>query len=305
MLQRFIKCARDNSITSFFIHDESEKALFFKQSFGKGEYIFKISVYSNDPKFYFDPSLQPKLACIKVEDNLYIVDQYDFQYACQGKLPQGVHNFRSFVKKLNQRVDDELLPQYLAALDVSSCIEDEVIIDDAKKTAIKALLSKRGTLPPIKASDNQFITQCEAAQVLCGVTQFNNLVLGKLRSNEAQWIKREARQRKMQEFMNQDGFVSDVQLKIAAALRSIDAKFVTVEFSFKGNTATGKMSPINIYKNLEEWDYFGKYDFSTTKEGQRIFDTLDARDLFSKIEDRLTWRNISKITYKGKILYQA
>ena len=133
----------------------------------------------------------------------------------------------------------------------------------------------------------------------------DNLALGRLRAKEEEWIEKAATKKKILEFMEQPGIVGDTQLQIAAALRLVDAKFVTVEFSFKGNDATGKMDPSVIYSNLKEEDRFTKYDFATNVEGKKIFNVLGAKDVSSKPEDRLTWRNIVRIRYKGKILYQA
>ena len=65
------------------------------------------------------------------------------------------------------------------------------------------------------------------------------------------------------------------------------------------------MDPSVIYSNLKEEDRFTKYDFATNVEGKKIFNVLGAKEVSSKPEDRLTWRNIVRIRYKGKILYQA
>ena len=90
---RFIKLAREE--TQFHAYRNGNKAFFFKQQFGEGEYIYKISDWSNDPLFYFNPDLEPKLVCIKVKDSLYILDQYDCGLDYQAMLSEGVFDFNS------------------------------------------------------------------------------------------------------------------------------------------------------------------------------------------------------------------
>ncbi len=301
----FIKRAREES--QFCIYINGQKRFFFKQTLGEGEYIYSISDSSNDPLYYFNPDLKPKLVCIKVNDSLYILDLYGCGFGFDEELPEGVFDFNAALAELNRKVNDGILPQYLASLDLSEQMKNEKIVEYARSAATQTLLSVNPTVLPINVGvGSNFLTTFDVAQILCGARRLDNLALGRLRAKEEEWIEKAATKKKILEFMEQPGIVGDTQLQIAAALRLVDAKFVTVEFSFKGNDATGKMDPSVIYSNLkEEEDRFTKYDFATNVEGKKIFNALGAKDVSSKPEDRLTWRNITQIKYKGKTLYQA
>lgn len=299
---RFVKLAREQS--EFRIFDENNKAFFFKRPSGDGEYIYKISDYSNDPLYYFDPDLKAELVCIRIKDRLYILDLYGCGFRFAEELPEGVYDFSSVIVKMNQKVTDEILPKYFASLDLSEQMEDEETIEYARTIAIETLLSKNPTLKTLNVN-SEFFNACDVAQILCGVKCFDNLALGRLRAEEEKWVKKVSIQKKIQEFMEQDGIVSDTQLRIADALRSVDAKFVTVEFTSHGNTATGKMAPDTIYLHLKKEARFMDYVFATNKEGAEVFRALGVKGYSDNPGETLTWRNITRITYKGKTLYQA
>ena len=300
----FVRLARSNQ-NRFLLTEHSWKKLFFKEPFGNGEYIFMIDSCSGESFPYFDPDIKPKLVCIKVGGILYVYDDYSCGFNFIEELPEGVYRFRAVLAGMLQKVNEEILPRYLASLDVSEAIRNEKTVKYAKDAAIKALLSEE---PEVKTQtvNDKFISLCDVAKILCGVENLENLALTKLQKEKELWTATEAMRRKTLEFMEGEETIDNTQRKIAEAVRSAKALRLTVEFNFKGKTGTAKIDAEELLRNLKKEDYFLNFNFATKKEGTALFTCLRVEDYRGYgIEGRLTYRNISKIMYRGKVIFEA
>ena len=87
---------------------------------------------------------------------------------------------------------------------------------------------------------------------------------------------------------------------------SVDAKTITVEFSLNGKSDSEKINPDKLIRKLIEKDYFSGYDFEVSKRGDALIEKLGAATWRSDKDGKevLTCKNITKITYGKKILYE-
>ncbi len=90
---------------------------------------------------------------------------------------------------------------------------------------------------------------------------------------------------------------------IADRLRGLNAKMVIAEFEMEGKKSSAKICPGIIINKMISESYFDYYNFMTGKKGQELFKNLGVESyLLSK--RILTCKNIRKIMYKGKVLYE-
>lgn len=298
----FIKLTRAAN-NRYVLSEGGNTKLFFKEPFANGEYVFMIGSYSPELFPYFDPDCRLQLVCIKVGDKLYILDEYACGYTFTDELPEGVYRFRTTIAEMHQKVNEEILPAYLATLDVSKEIMDEETLDLAKNAAVRALLSLEPTAKPPAISIG-FLSQCDVAKILCGVEDLNRLTLRKLKEEEARWVRAEGYRRKVIEFMKSEDIIDGSQRKIADAVRSVDAVCLTVEFTFGGKSAAGKIKADELLRQITYNGYFASFTFATQSEGKRILFYLGVTDDCG-VRSSLTYQHISRIMYRGKTIYSA
>ena len=90
-------------------------------------------------------------------------------------------------------------------------------------------------------------------------------------------------------------------IKVIKQLKEINCKNVVAEFEFNSKKDSAKISLDKIEQVLIRDDYFSKWLFITSKEGERIYNSLG-----------VNWHNdnlfkcnkITKITYRGKDIYK-
>jgi len=74
---------------------------------------------------------------------------------------------------------------------------------------------------------------------------------------------------------------------------------VTVEFSFNGKSASGKIDPQDLLQTLANKSDFSSWNFSNGAEGKKVFAHLGAN-----WKNRLTCDHIRRITYRGKSVFE-
>ena len=89
-------------------------------------------------------------------------------------------------------------------------------------------------------------------------------------------------------------------IKVIKQLKEINCKNVVLQFEFNEKKDSAKISLDRIEQVLIRDDYFSKWLFITSKEGERIYKSLDIN--YSN-EKQFKCDKITKITYRGKDVY--
>lgn len=265
------------------------------------QYVYvKNSCYSSS--CYSDIREKPELVAIKSGEKVYIVNEYLLDLLREKILPQNIVIFSEFVEEKNEDIKSVIFEEFYRALNVCEIEVEDMV--GCKKEARQILLSKNQCVESRKIE--AMFTAQEIADSLCGMMDLEAEAKKRLSEDKNLWLKQKAYDVQLQKFVeNQEG-VEPYELKIADAIRSVEAKMLTVEFELNGKKATGKIPIHRLQRNLIACDYFSNYDFDTTKNGKQIFEVLNATD--SKWDksgkETISCKSISKITYGRRVLYE-
>jgi len=92
--------------------------------------------------------------------------------------------------------------------------------------------------------------------------------------------------------------IDDWERDFAKALLGLDAKSVLVEFSRDGSSAAGKLKLNDIIREFLENGSFSDYNFATYDQGYKVVKKLCPNG------SCLTCKDISKITFRGKTIFE-
>lgn len=270
---------------------------FLQCKVGNGKYVYGCCGYNEE--FYLNFDKEPKLVAIVADGVVYIVDAWFFDVWQDVPLPLNTeHFYRSKIKSVNKYFQDVIFSEFYNGLEPSQLTDGACAF--CAKEARKIMLSKESSLKEVKP-DSGFGEQ-DVAKILCGMMNLEEEANKRLEAAKEDWSLEKAKYEKTKEYIDVSFGVAEWELKIAEALRIVDAKNVTVEFEYNGKKASGKISPERITKALVESDYFSEYDFATRVQGEQIIKTLGVSTYYYG-ENTLRCEHISKITYGKKELY--
>lgn len=297
-----IFCTEESFLIEFEKDNYKEYYFFIPCKVGNAQYVYaKNSYHSNS--CYSDIEEKAELVAIKSGGKVYLTNEYLFDlYHGETNLPTDVMLFSEFVKKKNEYINSIIFEEFYRALNVCEIAMKEDMVG-CKKEARQILLSKNPSVKPRKIE--AMFTAQEIADSLCGMVDLEAEAKQRLNKDKEFWLKQKAYDVQLQKFVkNQEG-VEPYELKIADAIRNVEAKMLTVEFELNGKKATGKIPIHRLQRSLMESDYFSEYDFDTTKNGEQILEVLDAESsLWAESGRTIRCKNISKITYARKVLYE-
>lgn len=286
---------------SFSVKDRNENFFFVQCTIVNAKYIYMKNSYK-DNDCDSDISQTMKLVAIKSNGTTYIIDEYTFRITREENLPKGVMKFSSFVREKNEFLQSVIFRRFYDALAV--CKIEKNDIARCKKEAREILLSKKSCVKPRKIHSK--FTEQEIADSLCEKMDLEVEAENRLNADKTFWLKEKAYDVQLKEFVkNQEG-VELYELKIADAIRSVEAKMFTVEFKTNGKKATGKIDAKTLQRKLIGDDYFDSFSFDTINHGKQILNTLDAGESKWDCDGKelLDCKKISKISYGKKVLYK-
>jgi len=276
-----------------------------KDTVGKATYIY--GEYGFDKDFFVHLDKKFEVVAIAADNVVYIVDTYmfsDYEIVRAGKeLPDGVRWFRDYHNELNEKLTNEFFPRYyenLVPTGVGSF--DESLLDEFARNELL------GNGDPRKGQldRDSKVTEYDIAKLLTGFENEQEIFAECVNRSAGIYNSRKSREVATARYITEHDVVEDYELRIAEAIRNTEAKNVVVWFEKNGKQSSAKISPQNIQRVLiRKFDYFSTYSFMNGEEAKRMFFEIGATDRgWGENQNRLTTKDIIKIMYRGKAIYQ-
>ena len=295
-----------------------------KDTVGKATYIY--GEYGFDNEFFVRLDNKVKVVAIAADDVVYIVDTYMFgeweisrateavvtsdkkgnkSLAYQSKgLPDGVRWFRDYHNELNEKLTNEFFPRYYENLVPTKKADD---FEDSRLDEL-ARIELLGNGEPHKGrlDRDSKVTEYDIAKLLAGFGNEQEIFAGCVNRSAGIYNSRKSREVATARYVAEHDVVEDYELRIAEAIRNTEAKNVVVWFEKHNKQSSAKISPQNIQRVLiRKFDYFSAYSFMNGEEARRMFSEIGATDNgWGENQNRLTTKDIVKIMYRGKAIYQ-
>ena len=276
-----------------------------KDTVGKATYIY--GEYGFDKDFFVHLDKKFEVVAIAADNVVYIVDTYmfsDYEIVRAGKeLPDGVRWFRDYHNELNEKLTNEFFPRYyenLVPTGVGSF--DESLLDEFARNELL------GNGEPHKGQldRDSKVTEYDIAKLLAGFGNEQEIFADCVNRSAGIYNSRKSREVATARYIAEHDVVEDYELRIAEAIRNTEAKNVVVWFEKHNKQSSAKISPQNIQRVLiRKFDYFSAYSFMNGEEAKRMFSEIGATDNgWGENQNRLTTKDIVKIMYRGKAIYQ-
>lgn len=300
------------TVVQFAEHVLSHGESFFTKYNGKLCYFVQNSLYpylgkmvygnygfSSQEDMLFDMDQKLEVVALVIDKEIYVIDRSKLDiWSNDNLLPEHVQFFSA--DEVNERMEKEIFPIFIDSLKTKEVSSDYSYLDAEKIARIRVLTQSDETLiVPEKLFNLQ-----DAVKILCGAMDFKTEAFSRLEKDRERWTDLKSKEQEIQEYMRKPDIVADWELRMAKALRDVDGKNVTVEFEFNGKTESGKMPIYRILDILKKNDYFDWYDFVTAKEGKELFFQLGVSSYAYTPETNLYCKNITKITYGKKTVYE-
>ena len=272
---------------------------FMQDNVGEARYIY--GDYGGDV-FYAQLNNKYQVIAIVKGEVVYIVDRFMFGlYNVDPdsiELPENTMFLDDCVKMFNQGFGYSDFPKWYAGLEPQEVSNLDVYIEDARRD----LLYRGGVQEP---SPDPIFDIDNVASMLAGFATVAEIEGRYFDDRKQQYINYKTKNTAINQLIVQGKAAEPWEIAMAEALRNIKAKTITVEFQFKGKTGSGKLKLSSLMKELVDKWFIHSYDFVSTKTGKQLIKGIGAEDVrWRGDEDVLTCKNIVKITYGRKVLYE-
>ena len=272
-----------------------------KDKIGKCYLIYGCYRYYGTDESDFFIDLENKLSVLAIYANqtVYICNEYifdSFKYEQNNiPYPDGITTFSIFRKEMHERIENVEFPKYYNSLEPCTLPEGERIITEAKRRILYSEISSK----PHVAKDS-FLEDKELIKILAGISDEAEAIHSAFERSRGSYEYMKAYQIAVQNLVDSKDTVKDYEKKIAAALDSIEAKTVIVEFEYQGKRAEQRIEPRTIRQRMIDGYAFGCYDFLSYSSGERLMTALG----IEKYDEKIYVNNISRIVYRGKTIYE-
>lgn len=236
-----------------------------------------------------------QLVAIVSEKNVYVPDEYFF--GAIDLLPENVIPLDKYVQSLNELMKGKIFYDYINSLPLQHAEPKWQWRSEARE---RVLHNMPDSEPHFVSVD---ISEQEVLDMICNKASFNEVALNRIRECEEHYLSEKARVAWIRRAIEEETLAEPWEMDMAEGLRKAPhAKCLMVAFRKNGKEDTGKINYNKVFDLLcAKNAVFGIYDFSTEKAGKRLFDNLGVKEGTKNV---LTCRDIVKITYGGKTLYE-
>lgn len=273
---------------------------FIQDNVGEARYIYGDC---GGDAFYTQLNNQYQVVAVVKGGVVYIINRcmfglYSYTDPDSIELPEHTMILNDCVKMFNQGFVHSDFPKWYAGLEPQEVSDLDVYIGDARR----ALLCSGGVQAP---SPEAIFDESNVASMLAGFTTVAEIEGQYFDGSKQQYINHKTKNTAISQLIAQGKAAEPWEIAMAEALRNIDTKTVTVEFQFKDKTGSGKFKPSLLIGELLGKRNIDSYNFASRVAGQRLIAELGAKDLAWKDdENALTCKDITKITYGRKVLYE-
>ena len=293
------------------------KTLFVQIPVGTGKYVYSRKLYTEEREGFLRRIAETDedftFEAVIADGKAYVAG-YAFQWLpmeSDRQLPEGFTKLSAYRDQLGQTLRMHILDGKFAVLAAPGELPGDRE-KSAQRTA-RAILIGDTTYDDVfqgivRCSFNE-LSQQDVCEHLIGLRNLEEEMDQDFDCSIEAWSTRKAYLAKIQEYTGNPGTVlQPYEKKLAKAVQEAkgmnpEPKFLIVTFSRDGKEAVGKVGLLTLQKTLANQDYFSTFDFQTTKMGEGVYQSLGI-DTRMGWEYRLTAKYISKITYKGKTLYE-
>lgn len=266
-------------------------------------YIYGKYSY-RDEYFYKNIDLNYELVAIVKDKTIYFLNEYmilTYSYD-KNDLPENIIIISDKVKEENENAKNVLFKKFYDDLSIKE-ITDIDFIKQLKVDARKILFKQNICLPEVTISD--IFEEQDIVDSICGLIDLKQKAELLFVSKKEIYINQKSVNEKIKQLMTYENIAADWELKIAEVLKDLNAKTVTVEFDYKDKKESIKINPSKIIEKLAINDDFDYYDFEIRKHGEDLLKKLEVNTQYNAPKDeKLTCKNINKISYGKKVLYE-
>lgn len=191
----------------------------------------------------------------------------------------------------------EAFEEFYAALPTETLTDDQSVTW-ARSMARDIVLEGKDR-EVVSAPKNLFETH-EMIEMICLGTDIREEAKKRLEDKKKDYIVKKAQAELIRLMLSAVDLVEPWELELSEALRSVEAQQVTLEFACNGKTATEKFERERLLRRLKESSTLRYYEFPTSTGGVRLMQALG----LSKSRDNLRCSDITKVSFRGKTLYQ-
>lgn len=307
LLEKFEeKVLKENETGSFNIMDSGWCFHFIQDFVGKARYVYGEYGWE-DENFYSCLDQCYHLAAIVAGETIYVVNAHFFNTysnADNKAIPETIKFLTDFRKEMNAEVVNSVFPKFYEDLSTEGVDEDSVYTD-CRLEARRYILSGGSVEGQIKdcyfSSLSNLLTIRDVADILCGFKDKYEVALQKL-EREKSWVVTKFIVERILKYAKDPKTVAEWELRMSRAINGVEAMTINVEFKLNGKKAVGKMIPDDVLRKLKNEEDFCVYNFVIHRQGVEVLTKLGVTG-YMKSEDKLTCKNITKITYGRKELY--
>ena len=271
---------------------QDEYVTLFLSAITVGKSTFIYGDYTYDGKI---PSEKLELLAI-ITENLKVVFNRYILFKTFDEIPEDYICADDYIAKLN---NNEVSEKYIEIYNSFPTVKINTTYEkDCQRRARHNLLvigkSEEIKIPKLVNFKN--IKSILAGYIL---TETEKVVVNYMMKNKDRLIAEKSHRAYIEKLITEKSVVEPWELELAESLRNIDAKTVTVEFSFNGKSAVGKINPKELLRMLANKLNISDWDFANGAEGKKVLAHLGA-----DWKNRLTCDHIQKITYRGKTVFE-
>lgn len=301
LIERFVENVLNHD-NSFEIEYEKTYYFFIQGYVGKAKYVY--CQYGFRKNFQTSMDERMELVAIVSNETVFVINKFRLGvWRCENNLPANVVLFDDYIKEINDFVEKTVFPEFCKTLSAENISVD---IDRCKELAREYALLNR-EYRTLKFSN--VYNGTHAASILCGFADIRDCAMDMYESHRETWEQRKASEDAVRGLLYNYSIKCDPsvakqwEIKMATALRSIDAKTVTVEFTLNDRVANDKINTDTLIRTLFNYGYFSDFDFTNRKSGKKTLSELGATGWGSD-KNALHCEDIRKITYGRKTIYE-
>lgn len=269
---------------------QNEHVTLFLSAITVGKSTFIYGDYTYDGKI---PSEKLELLAI-ITENLKVVFNRYMLFKTFDEIPEDYICVNDYIAKLNNNEVSEKYTELYNTLPTEK-ISPEYEKEYAQEARYNLLVSgksKNFEMP-------ELINKNNVKSILAGYTTPEEITLDYVSNKKEQIIAGKSRREYIKKLMTKKSVAEPWELELSESLRNIDAKTVTVEFSFNGKSAVGKINPKDLLQMLANKLNISDWDFANGTEGGKVIAELGV-----DYNNRLKCEHITKIYYRGKSLFE-
>lgn len=289
------------------IKDGNRYIRMIKDYVGEAVYIYAARTYY-EGELVIDLNNKFELAAIylKAKGTCYIVDEYMFGIYRSDDFDDliNIRKWSGYVQRANEYERDVVFPKFYDSIEPDET--NDYYKEDIRDWARRKLLGNAqwNKHMDVKIVEGSELTWNDCGKIVTGYYAIDDVCLEALNRKKENYVGMKTRQKAVSDYIDKNGVVTDDELRLSKVLNGMDALTVTVEFTNNGKFAAEKMPRETIIRKLISEDYFSAYDFPTRDKGKIILNYLDADDSLWGDKKCLYAKDITKITYRGKVVYE-